>query len=239
MIISTKGIVISKIKFKDNDLIVKCYTSSSGILSFLVKGALNSKKGKFKPAYFQPLTMLKMEIDFKENRGLHYIKGVRISNNYVSLHTVIFKSTVAIFLSEVLAMVLKEEEANNDLFTFIETALLMFDSIDSAPYFHHQFLMALTRYIGFSPDSSNSEYPFFNLQSGRYEISDSGRYSISGDKLRLFKTTLGMEFDKEKGELLTSSQKQELLEMILLYFKLHLQGFKSPKSLSILNQVFN
>lgn len=239
MIISTKGIVISKIKFKDNDLIVKCYTSSSGILSFLVKGALNSKKGKFKPAYFQPLTMLKMEIDFKENRGLHYIKGVSISNNYVSLPTVIFKSTVAIFLSEVLTMVLKEEEANNDLFTFIETALLMFDRIDSVPYFHHQFLMALTRYIGFSPDSSNSEYPFFNLQSGRYEISDSGRYSISGDKLRLFKTTLGMEFDKEKRELLTSSQKQELLEMILLYFKLHLEGFKSPKSLSILNQVFN
>ena len=99
--------------------------------------------------------------------------------------------------------------------------------------------MALTRYIGFSPDSSNSEYPFFNLQSGLYEISDSGRYCIYGNKLRLFKTTLGMEFDKEKRELLTSSQKQELLEMILLYFKLHLEGFKSPKSLSILNQVFN
>ena len=239
MIISTKGIVISKIKFKDNDLIVKCYTSSCGILSFLVKGALDSKKGKFKPAYFQPLTMLKMEIDFKENRGLHYIKGLRISKNYSSLHTLIPKSTVALFLSEVLAMVLKEEEANHDLFIFIETALLMFDSVDSNPYFHHQFLMALTRYIGFSPDSSNSEYPFFNLQSGRYEISDSGRYCIYGNKLRLFKTTLGMEFDKEKGELLTSSQKQELLEMILLYFKLHLQGFKLPKSLSVLNQVFN
>jgi DNA repair protein RecO (recombination protein O) len=48
-----------------------------------------------------------------------------------------------------------------------------------------------------------------------------------------------MEFDKSKGELLNGSQKQELLEMILLYFKLHLQGFKSPKSLDVLNQVFN
>ena len=239
MIISTKGIVISKIKFKDNDLIVKCYTSSCGILSFLVKGALNSKKGKFKPAYFQPLTMLKMEIDFKKNRDLHYIKGVRISNNYGSLHTVIFKSTVAIFLSEVLAMVLKEEEANNDLFTFIETALLMFDSIDSNPFFHYQFLMRLTRYIGFSPDLSNPNYPFFNLQSGCYESFSSGNYCISGDKLKLFMTTLGMEFDKSKGELLNSSQKQQLLEMILLYYKLHLQGFKLPKSIVILNQVFN
>ena len=93
MIISTKGIVISKIKFKENDLIVKCYTESNGILSFLVKGVLSSKKSKLKPAYFQPLTMLKLEIDFKENRGLHYIKGARISNNYSSLHTVIFKSS--------------------------------------------------------------------------------------------------------------------------------------------------
>ena len=114
MIISTKGIVISKIKFKENDLIVKCYTASNGIMSFLVKGVLSSKKSKLKSAYFQPLTMLKLEIDFKENRGLHYIKGARISNNYSSLHTVIFKSSVALFLSEILAMVLKEEEANND-----------------------------------------------------------------------------------------------------------------------------
>ena len=48
MIISTKGIVISKIKFKENDLIVKCYTESNGILSFLVKGVLSSKKSKLK-----------------------------------------------------------------------------------------------------------------------------------------------------------------------------------------------
>jgi DNA repair protein RecO (recombination protein O) len=115
----------------------------------------------------------------------------------------------------------------------------MFDSIDSNPSFHYQFLMGLTRYIGFSPDLSNSEFHFFNLESGCYESAHSSRYSISGNKLKLFKTTLGMEFDKSKGELLNGSQKQELLEMILLYFKLHLQGFKSPKSLDVLNQVFN
>lgn len=239
MIISTKAIVISKIKYRDNDLIVKCYTASKGILSFLIKGTFSSKKGKLKPAYFQPLTMLNMEIDFKENRELHYIKVVRINYNYDSLHTEIYKSAVAIFLSEVLVMVLKEEEPNQDLFLFIETALLMFDSIDSNPFFHYQFLMRLTRYIGFSPDLSNPNYPFFNLQSGRYESFSSGNYCISGDKLKLFMTTLGMEFDKSKGELLNSSQKQQLLEMILLYYKLHLQGFKLPKSIVILNQVFN
>ena len=174
MIISTKGIVISKIKFKDNDLIVKCYTSSCGILSFLVKGALNSKKGKFKPAYFQPLTMLKMEIDFKENRGLHYIKGVRISKNYRSLHTLISKSTVALFLSEVLAMVLKEEEANHDLFIFIETALLMFDSVDSNPYFTTNFSWLLPGILVFhlTHQILNIHFLIYNQAYTKYQILD-------------------------------------------------------------------
>jgi len=48
-----------------------------------------------------------------------------------------------------------------------------------------------------------------------------------------------MEFDNNRIEPLNSGQKLELLNMILLYFKLHLQGFKSPKSLVILNQVFS
>ena len=58
MIISTKAIVLSKLKYKDNDLIVKCYTESKGVVSFMVKNAFSSKKSKLKPAYFQPLCML-------------------------------------------------------------------------------------------------------------------------------------------------------------------------------------
>ena len=33
MAISTKAIVISKIKYNDNDLIVKCYTAALGVKS--------------------------------------------------------------------------------------------------------------------------------------------------------------------------------------------------------------
>ena len=53
MVVSTKAIVISKIKYNDNDLIVKCYSASCGVKSYVIKNALKSKKGKLKPAYFQ------------------------------------------------------------------------------------------------------------------------------------------------------------------------------------------
>ena len=57
--------------------------------------------------------------------------------------------------------------------------------------------------------------------------------------LILFNSILGMKFDEHNTNLKSSLQRQELLNMILLYFKLHLQGFKTPKSIVILNQVFN
>ena len=239
MIISTKAIILSKLKYKDHDLIVRAYTASNGVVSFLVKGAFSSKKTKIKPAYFQSLSLLNLEIDYKNSRDLHYIKNVRLQQVYSTLHTDILKSTCVIFLAEILTMVLKEEAPNEDLFNYIEAALLWFDTIDCNSIFHHQFLIGLTKYVGFYPELSNPTLPFFNLEAGLYQAKNTGRYCISGSKLILFNSILGMEFDSYKSESMNSAQKQELLNMILLYFKLHLQGFKSPKSLVILNQVFN
>ena len=47
------------------------------------------------------------------------------------------------------------------------------------------------------------------------------------------------KFDEDKSGTFKVIQKQEFLSMILLYFKLHLDGFYEPKSAIVLNQVFN
>ena len=48
MFTRTEAIVLSSLRYNESDLIVKCYTKSQGILSFIVKGVLKSKRGKFK-----------------------------------------------------------------------------------------------------------------------------------------------------------------------------------------------
>ena len=63
MIVSTSGIVLSKLKYKDSDLIVKCYTASNGVVSFLVRCSFSSKKSKLRPAYFQLLSIIDFEMD--------------------------------------------------------------------------------------------------------------------------------------------------------------------------------
>ena len=237
MVVSTKALVLSKIKYKDNDLIVKCYTASSGVKSYVIKNALKSKKGKLKPAYFQLLTLLEIEADHKDNRNLHYFKEVRLYKPYETLHTSIFKSTVIMFLAEILSMVLNEEEANPPLFEYLETTLSWFDAVEKTGTFHHQFLMGLTKFLGINPDTSNESLPYFNLENGNFQHQN-GAHCVTGSKLDLLKPFLGTKFDTTMAKELNSSQKRQLLNMILDYFKLHLHAFKQPKSLTVLNQVY-
>lgn len=55
----------------------------------------------------------------------------------------------------------------------------------------------------------------------------------------LLKQLLGINFDALNTIKLNSKQRQSFLNMILLYYELHLGDFKKPKSLTVFNQVFN
>ena len=239
MLTTTKAIVLSKLKYKDYDLIVNCYTQEKGLITLIVKGVLKSKKGKFKAAYFQPLNILETVIDVKEKRTLQYFKEVKIGYHFSSVQSNIVKSTIALFLSEVLNNALKEEEQNLALYSFLETSLILFDQSETDTNFHLIFLLQLCKYLGFYPDVTAINLPYFDLESGRFQSSIFSKNHITGRNLTIFKQLLGTKFDESKSLNIKATQKRELLNMILLYFQLHLDGFKHPKSVGVLNQVFN
>ena len=239
MLITTNAIVLSKLKYKDNDLIVKCYTQEFGVVSFLLRGVLKSKKGNKKIAYFQLLSQLELDVVYKNNSSLQSIREVKLNHRYTSLHSNILKSSIVMFLAEVLSSTLKEEEQNKNLFIYIETTLLWLDTHSEYSNFHLLFLLNLTKYLGFYPEELNSDYNFFNLNDGKFESKEQNRYYISGENLTLLKKLLGITFDTLSTIRINSKQRQSFLSMILLYFELHLGSFKNPKSLQIFNQVFN
>jgi DNA repair protein RecO (recombination protein O) len=239
MLSKNKSIVLSKLKYRDSDLIVKCYTAERGVVSYLLRGILKSKKSQTKTVYFQVLSQIQIEENYKPNQSLHSIREVKPYYVYKSLHTNIYKSAIVLFLSEILSSVLKEEEKNDDLFNYIETALQYLDTEDEFSNFHLLFLLKLTRYLGFQPENLNLNYPYFNLQSGIFEPDNSSLYSISGENLTLLKQLLGINFDALKTIKINAKQRRDFLNILLHYFELHLGSFKKPKSLQVLNDVFH
>ena len=239
MLQKNKAIVISKVRYRDNDLIVKCFTEQKGLVSYLIRGALKSNKGTSKAVYFQLLSQLQLEENFKANQTLHYIKEVKVDFIYRSIHTNVYKSSIAMFLAEILSTVLKEEEQNTPLYEYLETTLKWLDYQEDYSNFHLLFLLNLTQYLGFYPENTTNDAPYFNLSNGLFETQKSNMYAVSGENLTLLKRLLGINFDDLKTLKMSSKQRQSFLTMLLLYFELHLGSFKKPKSLQVFNQVFN
>lgn len=233
------SIVLSKLRYRDNDLIVKCYTQQRGVVSYLLKGVLKSKKGLSKTVYFQALSQIQIEENYRPNQSLHFISEVKFNYIYKSLHSNIYKGAIVLFLSEILTNVLKEEEQNEDLFQFIAIAMEYLDNEDQFSNFHLLFLLKLTRYLGFQPENLDTDFPYFNLESGIFEAANHGVYSISGENLTLLKRLLGINFDGLNTIKISARQRQEFLNLLLYYFELHLGSFKKPKSLQVLNEVFH
>ena len=237
MIVKTKAIVLSALKFNEKSLIVKCFTLSDGLKSYFVRDAFSGKKNNQKIAYFQPLTLLEIEAVHKNKGTLENFKEIKISQPYSSIPTDIFKSTIVMFLSEMLHHSIHEEEANPDFFSFLETAFMWLDTNDQISNFHLILLMESTKFLGFYPEDSNPNFDFFEMREGVF-IPFETVTCLNNSNSFLLKKLLELRFDSA-AILFNSKERQELLTIIIDYYALHLDGFRKPKSLEVLVEVFS
>src|SRR5690606_26914365 len=122
MLHKTPGIVFRFTKFGDTSIIVNIFTESFGLQSYIVNG-VRSASAKGKIALYQPLTLLDMVVYYKENAQVKRMKEVKCLHQYHSLHTDVKKSTIAMFLAELLNKAVKDESHAQELYAFISDSL--------------------------------------------------------------------------------------------------------------------
>ena len=149
------------------------------------------------------------------------------------------KIAVVLFLSEVLSSTLREEEANSSLFNYLASSLSWFDMQDDVANFHILFLLSLTKHLGFFPDVRDQNHPYFDMGNGCFSAQKSIQQIDSPRTISVFKSFLGTTFDNLSEVLVSSTERKELLELLMQYYQVHLQGFSRPKSLNILHEIFS
>lgn len=239
MQIKTKAFVISSIRYSEADLIVKCFTQEKGLVSYMLKGIRKSKKGKLKMSMFQTLSLLELDANHREHKNLQYIKEAKVIKPYKTLHTNIYKSTIIMYLAEVLKDCIQEEEQNEMLFQFLEQEFMYLDDSEQFKNFHLHFIVKLSQFLGFYPDKNSIDFPYFDMINGVFQLKDENRYSFQNYNVELLKQLMQMQSYQDAEALkLNQNRRQEFLDFMMLYYELHLQGFKKPKSLDILKQMF-
>ena len=236
MFVKTKAIVISSLKYQEKSLIVKCLTQSDGLKSYFVPNAFSVKKSQQKIAYFQPLSLLQIEAEHRNKGTLERFREIRLSYAYQTISTNIVKSAIAIFLSEIIQHSIHEEEKNENLFDFLESALLWLDAHDDMANFHLILMLEMTKFLGFYPDIREIELKFFDTMEGIFTPFQ-GTTCLSDQETFLFKKLIELKFDSNQ-KVFSGIERQILLKTLLHYYEIHLDGFKKPKSLDVLKAVF-
>ena len=236
----TRGIVLKQIKYSDSQVIAQIYTEHFGRQSFIFRKT-KSKKTGISLNILQPLFLLDINARFKESRQIQRAKEINNNPHFTDIPFNVIKSSIAIFLSEVLSKVLIEEEANSPLFEFLHHSILLLDEIeDGLANFHIYFLYELSKYLGFYPESDiSNQHKFFDIAEGSYiNWSKNSKFVLSEEDSKMFGMLSGKGFHQINEIKLNRKQRQRLLSVLLDYYHYHLPEMGKLKSFEILKQIF-
>lgn len=237
----TRGIVFHHIKYSDSSLIATVYTENFGRKSFLVKGVYRNKS-RFKANLFQPLSLLEMEISLSPRRELQHLREASSAHPMGNLYGDYHKQSLVFFISEILYKTVREEEPNQPLFDFLFHTILYLDAAEGdIANFHLVFLLQLTRFLGFFPRNDFSgNHNRFNVLNGYFvtEIdTDIHTYSDRlSEKLHLLLT---LNYESSSQVNMNRTERMELLEMLINFYRLHLHGHLNIQSLQVLKELFD
>lgn len=234
MYITTKAIFLNAIRYQEKSLIVKCFTEAEGIKSFFVKNAFSKSKTQ-NIAYFQPLTLLEIQYKEKKKGSLHYFHHIRLLHPYVSLANDYDKRIVVMFLTEVLNLILQENQENKDLFAFLQHSFIWFDTCEWDPNFHLYLLFQITKYLGFYPDDNYEDHLYFNKKEG-YFTHDFQWECMNEEETLLF--IKGLNIRLGESNLLNGAERKQILHLLIDYYQTHQLPFKTIHSLQVVNELY-
>lgn len=241
MDIKTRGIVLQTIKYSESSVIVKVFTERMGLVSYIVKG-VRSARSTSKAALLRPLTMLEMDVTHRENKGLQNIKEYKRAYNYRSLPFDTMKSSIALFVLEVIAKSLKEHDAHEDMFEFVYECFCHLDEIEVMDNdFHLKFLVHYAAYMGFAPHGQYSEEtPYFDMQEGCFTHHTTiSSLILSRSSSQLISTLVSCSMLQPLDIRLNRQIRRDMLHHLLKYYSLHLEGFTGLRSPEVLEMIFD
>lgn len=224
MLYKTRGIVINYVKYRETSIIVRIFTELFGIQSYIVNG-VRSKKGN-KIAFYQPLTLLDLVVYHKQNASIFRISEIRCTDSYNSIPANYKKSCIAIFITEILNKTLKGE-TESDLYNFIHQSILILENLeDNYENFHLQFLLKLSKYFGFAPETEKQileqvgHIPFENDTINEPDI--------------LYKLLIS---DYKNQIKINNKSRRKILDILIKYYSLHIENFGEIRSVQVLKEL--
>ena len=243
MIHQTKGIVLRTIKYGETSIVVSIFTELFGIQTYLVNGVRSFGKTS-KASFFQPCSILEMEVYHNELKNLQRIREYKWNYLYKNILSDVTKNSVALYMVELLLKCLKQPENNPELFQFSEDAFMHLDIADDAvtANFPLYFCIQLSHFFGLKLEDDYSESnSFLDLQEGRFiALAPHHEYYLGEENSYHISQLLKVQHPCELTEIrLNKAVRKEMLFALQNFYALHIQDFGVMKTLPILHEILS
>ncbi|RXF67638.1 DNA repair protein RecO [Arcticibacter tournemirensis] len=241
MLHKTRGIVLKTTDYSESSVIVQVFTEKFGMQSYLISGVKKSK-GRIRMNMLQPLHLLDMIVYHKPSGNIQRISELRNDPVFESIPYDVVKSSLAIFLNEVLYRSIRQHSADERLFEFLSQSIEVLDHLTKGlANYHLWFLLQLTRYLGFYPQSrSSSGSLYFDLKNGVFTKElPLHLHFIQGSLVNHFVNLLSCNTETLEQVKLSSLERKELLTKMLEYYHLHIDSLGEIRSHLVLEEVLS
>jgi DNA repair protein RecO (recombination protein O) len=241
MLHKTRGIVLKTTDYGESSVIVQVFTEKLGLQSYIING-VKKPKAKISRNMLQPLHLLDMVVYHKSAGNVQRISELKTSPVLLSIPYDVIKSSMAMFLNEVLYKSIRQQTADENLFDFVFSAIEWLDhQTVGLANFHLLFLVQLTRYLGFYPDRYQAnEADYFDLKNGVFVKYKPDTFSyLSPPHTQNFGRLLQCSFESLPALKLSNDERRYLISKLLEYYALHIEGFGNINSHEILEEVLS
>ena len=233
MLHKTRGIVINQIRFKESSIIVRIYTEEFGLQSYIVNSVRSKNSKNNKIALFQPLTLLDLVVYYSPTKSLNRISEQRCSVPLTTIPYTIVKSSLALFISEVMGKILMHEnEANQPFFDFLFKNIITLDlKTENLQNYHITFLINSLFFLGIQPQSTSAMFDTICLtyQTNNNVISPSIKEAVFIDSY----------LEKKIETSITPTERRNILQLIITFLGSQIDNFGTIKSYEILHEVLH
>jgi len=233
-----QGIVISTIRHKDHTFVCRIFTGNYGLKTFVIRSGKSVKTSKTN--LLQPMMTVEFETALKESSQMNTLKDLRVALvlSEVFFHPV--KSSMLLFLNELLSKTIPDDYINQRLFKFLWNSIQLLDDAIDARNFHLWCLLEISRHYGFYPYFENEQASFFDMSSAAFTLNrPPHQYYLDGENCAALIAITDKDWLQVQPIQLHSSVRIKLLETLVTFLKLHLENLREIKSLAILHELFH
>lgn len=229
------GILLKKLNYSETSLILHFYTLDDGFKPFLFQGG-KKKKGNI----LHPLSIVEIESYQRPESELGKISSISPQPVLQSIPLHPIKGGLAFFLTELIAQCLKSSDSDQRMFGFLIDEIVWLDKESEITNYPIWFLIKFADLLGFAPHILEENPLYFDLEEGELtRFLPKGHVYAKDETIPILEELLSKQKDEFMTYKIQKKTRKQLIDNLIDYYKQHISNFKTPKSLEVMQTVFN